>query len=640
LGAKSIIGRQSGAGAGDWQALTTGNGLDVVSTTLVWTGLATGNTLYVDAVNGNDGTGTRGRTDKPYLTIAAAFTAASSGDVVMVGPGTFNVSAQIIQPSGVNLIGAGMDVTKIVSTLNSNTAASYVPGTNAITADLTIQDTGALASTVGAIGSDTAFTNAVFQRVKIKGNPDGVIITANGTRSIKFYDCVVSTNYDTVVTTTNGGNTLSVEFWNCDFSADSSLTNPTHIQVCGGGAGVDTTKYFDCNFTLRNSISDNNVIKSFSPTVVELHNCRISKDTSGSGTLYDIDASGGGTISYNDLARDDGKPLEISGTVKNLQAVAPVASQNYIGGFRVDGMLMQPDRLTHASTSRISISGTGRITLYDTQNSLLVVDKTVINPPSFILKDGEFKSHPNRFTAQGNERVTLTGSARIMISGDHSLTTITQPTAVQGQIVAQSPTSLVMANEGGRDYYLSVLIGMGSAIRALPCLGAPDIGATGSGTLTDAQIEVTAVWLPVAFNVTGVKWFQSTQGVYTGDQYNGVGVYGYNSATGTATLLASSANDATIWSTSGSNSWTNKAFSTSPRLPPGVYLIGALYNNSAQTTAPSIAAAGNGSIPGISLDLPNSGKLYSVISGQTVLPATFTMAGASGQTNGRYLVLY
>jgi hypothetical protein len=257
------------------------------------------------------------------------------------------------------------------------------------------------------------FVAAIFQRVKIKGNPDGVLITANGTRSIKFYDCVITTNYDTVVTTVNTGNTLSVEFWNCDFSSDGHSANSTHIQVCGGGVGVDTTKYFDCNFTLLNSSADNNVIHAFSPAVVELHNCRISKDASGSGSLYDIDASSGGTISYNDLVRDDGKPLEISGTVKNLQATAPVASQNYIGGFRVDGLLMQPDRLTHASTNRISISGSGRIAMYDALAN--AARKGAASIGSFIIRSGEAMLQYLRMTFSGNARGIFTENSRLNI---------------------------------------------------------------------------------------------------------------------------------------------------------------------------------------------------------------------------------
>ncbi len=48
-----------------------------------------GNTVFVDIVNGVDATGARGRSDKPFLTLAAAKTAASAGDTIIVRPGAY-----------------------------------------------------------------------------------------------------------------------------------------------------------------------------------------------------------------------------------------------------------------------------------------------------------------------------------------------------------------------------------------------------------------------------------------------------------------------------------------------------------------------------------------------------------------------
>ena len=62
--------------------------------------LTTNNVLYV-AKNGDDATGLADRLDKPFLTVQAAITAASSGDLVYVYPGTYNES--IILKDGVNI---------------------------------------------------------------------------------------------------------------------------------------------------------------------------------------------------------------------------------------------------------------------------------------------------------------------------------------------------------------------------------------------------------------------------------------------------------------------------------------------------------------------------------------------------------
>ena len=80
-----------------WQSLSGGGGLSTVDT---------GNTLWVDAVFGNDVTALVDRQDLPWVTILSALAAATSGDVVMVRPGTYVESALTV-PSGVALVSAG-----------------------------------------------------------------------------------------------------------------------------------------------------------------------------------------------------------------------------------------------------------------------------------------------------------------------------------------------------------------------------------------------------------------------------------------------------------------------------------------------------------------------------------------------------
>lgn len=60
-----------------------------------------GLTLRVDSINGVDATAARGDATKPYLTLAAALAAASAGDLIDVGPGTYTVTDSILK-HGVN----------------------------------------------------------------------------------------------------------------------------------------------------------------------------------------------------------------------------------------------------------------------------------------------------------------------------------------------------------------------------------------------------------------------------------------------------------------------------------------------------------------------------------------------------------
>jgi hypothetical protein len=94
----------------------------------------TGKTIWVDSVNGNDGTGLRGRQDLPFLTILAAIGAAgiTAGDTIMVRPGSYTETGTITIPQGVSLEGqGGYEVTTItgngtntVITLSQDSALS------------------------------------------------------------------------------------------------------------------------------------------------------------------------------------------------------------------------------------------------------------------------------------------------------------------------------------------------------------------------------------------------------------------------------------------------------------------------------------------------------------------------------------
>jgi len=80
----------------------------------------TGNTLTVDAIYGNDTTAALDRYAKPFSTITAALALATSGQNVVVRPGTYNET--LVMPDGVSVTGAGAQCV-IIQKLNvtSNT---------------------------------------------------------------------------------------------------------------------------------------------------------------------------------------------------------------------------------------------------------------------------------------------------------------------------------------------------------------------------------------------------------------------------------------------------------------------------------------------------------------------------------------
>lgn len=169
-------------------------------------------------------------------------------------------------------------------------------------------------------------------------------------------------------------------------------------------------------------------------------------------------------------------------------------------------------------------------------------------------------------------------------------------------------------------------------------VGSPIQLANTSSALTDAQIRFQAVYLAKAATITGVRVYSRTAGVYTGDANNKVGLYSYSG--GTLTLVASSTNSASLW-TGTANAFQTIAFSATYSASAGIYFVALLYNNSAQTTAPSIAsgtALNNAAMA--TLAFTNSAKLYGTLATQTDLPASQAMSGITAATTTTWVALY
>jgi hypothetical protein len=177
--------------------------------------------------------------------------------------------------------------------------------------------------------------------------------------------------------------------------------------------------------------------------------------------------------------------------------------------------------------------------------------------------------------------------------------------------------------------------GLGSVIKGFP-LG---INLTAAGTttaMTDARLWLVPVYLPVSQTLTGVKWYQATTGNYTADNYNGIGLYTVSA--GVATLVASSTDDGNIWK--GSVLWQSKAFSSPYAATKGTYYIGALYNSSAQTTAPGAIGVSITTAAIQTFDF-TSGRMYCYLAAQSSLPASITLSTAvSLGSSGLYFSLY
>lgn len=194
-----------------------------------------------------------------------------------------------------------------------------------------------------------------------------------------------------------------------------------------------------------------------------------------------------------------------------------------------------------------------------------------------------------------------------------------------------------------RAHMLKAFQALGSSYLAvtLSPLGAPGLIANAtSRALNDGEFVIHPIYIDQDITITGVKWWQVTQGVYTADNNNRIGLYSYSG--GTLTLVASCADDGTLWK-GASNSFQTKAFSASYAASAGLYFIGMLYNSSAQTTQPTIgvytASAYSGSAS--THDFTNSAKFAGTLAGQTNLPSPQLMSGMTASTgSGAFFALY
>jgi len=178
---------------------------------------------------------------------------------------------------------------------------------------------------------------------------------------------------------------------------------------------------------------------------------------------------------------------------------------------------------------------------------------------------------------------------------------------------------------------------LGSPIKST-CIGSGFLPNTGSG-MTSNRSYFNAVYIDKKITSTGVAFYQATQGVFTGNNFNGLALYSYSG--GTATQIAITANDANIWKNT-SNTWVQVAWTSSVNLEAGIYYIGALYNNSAQTTAPVIGIVNP--VGGSNYFAPlttNSSRLFGgVVSGVTALPSSQACSSWTNQTLYFGLYLY
>jgi hypothetical protein len=235
-----------------------------------------GNTLTVDAVYGNDTTAALDKYSKPFLTISAALSNASAGQLVFVNPGTYN--EPLTMPANVSLNGAGAQAVVIQQLNCTSNTTLLTMGSNCRIENFTAN----LSSS-----SNVNLTGVLF--------PQGTIPTAKLRNSIW-----------TVTSTATGSNTIlgcsSPGTSTLDFFPANMIQRST-LNVISSSAG--TTRGILINNASRFAVRDivvyargsgSNIVGgevADASGILEIKTSTFGGVTSGVGVAYDINRSAG-----------------------------------------------------------------------------------------------------------------------------------------------------------------------------------------------------------------------------------------------------------------------------------------------------------------------------------------------------------
>lgn len=172
--------------------------------------------------------------------------------------------------------------------------------------------------------------------------------------------------------------------------------------------------------------------------------------------------------------------------------------------------------------------------------------------------------------------------------------------------------------------FQATFIALGSSI-LFQTLGNQNIITTNAAT--SSLVKFSPIYINKSQLITGVKFYQGTQGNYTADSNNYIALYSYSG--GNLTQVAITANNGNLWKGT-SNTFVSTAFASTYQASPGLYFVAYLYHSSAQTTAPTLGAYTAPTNTGVvSYDFTNSALLYAQLNTQTSLTTPLAMSSLS-----------
>lgn len=323
---------------------------------------------------------------------------------------------------------------------------------------------------------------------------------------------------------------------------------------------------------------------------------------------------------------------------------------------RADSLLMLADSLVFSDTDFSGLGTTGSPLSVKDKVSLVKhsADSAALRAAMSVIAHDTAAANSvyfsNAFSGTGTQLspISITGITNTNLSGSAGITganlssTIALPsgTTVTTQSpgnYSTSPASTAYTDDAASEDFIQTLQSIGSNIKAIT-VGAPFSSFVTGLQLSDGILYSVPVYFKKPETLTGVRLVMHTQGAFTGDNENRIGLY--SESGGTLTLIASSTNNLTLW-TAAANSLVTVPFSSTVNVNKGKYYVGIMYNNSAETTAPKVIASTdyNSAVwTAITTTATNSNRLYGSKAAAT-LPATITASTLAQPSSNIPLVM-
>lgn len=389
---------------------STGNYLGYNGTNLVWSTpsftIPVANTLYVDGVNGNDGTGLTGRQDKPFLTIAAAITASTTNNVIVINPGTYAESSL-----------APKNLTTLYFTpgaiINSSAAAHIFTCTTNIQFDIrgygefTMSNTGAFS--VFNVNSSSVSKNYRFECSK-------AINTSTNTSSSVFANSSSGSNIDlnvetataqtigqSIILCSGSGATFSGlinTFSGCNGYTAAGNRTSIYVSAASGIVDIAINNFAQggvyCVGIIRLAANKLNVTggiyNSGNYGLITCNTCSLSGTTSAGSGIITLAGNRNqfiaGTVDYTGnttLRAFDFVGVQTTGNIDSVNMVTPTANTlsgciARLAGSASNIMIGQVrgSQYNTASQSSIDCAGTGQLSIGDCDGKILVTGGEII----------------------------------------------------------------------------------------------------------------------------------------------------------------------------------------------------------------------------------------------------------------------